>query len=777
VKKLSLLFCLSAITAFSFAQTAPKPYGPLPTRGQLNWQETEMYCLIHYGPDTYTDKEWGYGDEDPALFNPSHFDAMQIVGAAKAGGFKGIVVVAKHHDGFCLWPTKTTEHNISKSPYKNGKGDLLQEYRDACNKLGMKMGVYCSPWDRNSALYGKPEYVTQVYRKQLEELYSHYGPIFISWFDGANGGDGYYGGAREVRKIDRSTYYGWKDTWAIPRRMQPNAVLFGDVGPDVRWVGNENGIAGETSWATYTPHAPDAGKEPGNGYVKDYEGTEGHRDGKYWIPAECDVPFRPGWFYHASQDGKAKSADALMDLYYKSVGRGACLDLGLEPDRRGMLNDDDVAKLKQFGDDLKYTFKENLAKGATLKASNTRGGNQVKFGAKNLLDNDRYSYWATDDKITTPELVLDLHKKKEFNVIRLRENIKLGQRIDAVAIDAWKDGKWQQIATATSIGGNRLIRLPEYIKSSKVRLRITKAPVCIALSDFGLYSEIRFPQPVFEDNHRPTALYDTTKKPELISKQFAFTEGASVDKKGNVFFTDQPNNKIWEYSVDGKLSMWMDNTGRSNGMYFDKQGNLVTCADEHDQIWSIAPDQKVTVLLTDYNGKLMNGPNDIWIDNKGGIYMTDPYYQRDYWTRKKSELDGQRVYYLPKGSKQPILMDASLKQPNGIVGTPDGEFLFVADIGDNKLYKFSIEKDGTLSNRILFCNQGGDGITLDERGNLYIAGNGVTIYNPQGQKIGHIDVPESWTANLCFGGKNKDVLFMTASKALYKLKMNVRGVE
>ena len=273
------------------------------------------------------------------------------------------------------------------------------------------------------------------------------------------------------------------------------------------------------------------------------------------------------------------------------------------------------------------------------------------------------------------------------------------------------------------------------------------------------------------------ALYDTLTKPQLISKQFSFTEGASVDKKGNVFFTDQPNNKIWEYSTDGQLSVFLDNAGRSNGMYFDKKGNLVSCADEHEQLWSISPDKKVTVLLADYQGKPMNGPNDIWIDNKGGIYMTDPYYQRSWWTRTKSDLDGQKVYYLPKGQRQPIIEDADLKQPNGIVGTPDGKYLFVADIADNKTYKYTIGKNGTLSNRQLFVAQGSDGMTLDEQGNLYLTGKGVTIYSPEGKKIGHIPIPEPWTANLCFGGANKDVLFMTASTAIYTLKMNVRGVE
>ncbi|OOQ61800.1 alpha-L-fucosidase [Mucilaginibacter pedocola] len=486
MKYLSLLLLLPFA---AFAQKAPKPYGPLPTKGQLQWQETGMYCIIHFGPTTYMNKEWGYGNEGAAVVNPTEFSAMQIVGAAKAGGFKGIVVVAKHHDGFCLWPTKTTDYNISKSPYKNGKGDIVGEYRAACNKLGMKMGVYCSPWDRNSALYGSPDYVTKVYRAQLKELYTKYGPLFMSWHDGANGGDGYYGGANEVRKIDRSTYYGWEQTWGITRKLQPNAAIFGDVGPDVRWVGNERGQAGETCWATYTPHAPEEGKKPGNGYVKDQEGTEGHRDGKYWMPAECDVSLRPGWFYHPTQDDSVKTPATLLNLYYQSVGRGASLDLGLSPDKRGLLNDHDVASLKAFGDVVKNTFAVNLAKGAKLTASNTRSGDKVKFTAANLLDNDRYSYWATDDKVKTPELLISLPKAKTFNVIRLRENTKLGQRVEEVQFDAWVDGQWKQIAMATSIGGNRLIRLPEDVTTTKVRLRVTKSPVCVALSDLGLFKE------------------------------------------------------------------------------------------------------------------------------------------------------------------------------------------------------------------------------------------------------------------------------------------------
>lgn len=487
MRKLSVVI-LFFTSVFVSAQAPPKPYGPLPTPAQLKWQEMEMYCLVHFGAATYTDKEWAYGDEDPSIVNPVRFDASQIVGAVKAGGFKGVIVVSKHHDGLCLWPTKTTEHNISKSPWRHGKGDMIKEYQLACDKLGMKLGVYCSPWDRNNPSYGQPGYVN-LYRAQLKELYSNYGPLFISWHDGANGGDGYYGGAREQRTIDRTSYYGWDTTFAIVREMQPSAVIFGDIGPDIRWVGNEKGHAGETCWATFTPEAPDAGKKPANGYIKDWLSTEGTHHGEYWMPAECDVPLRPGWFYHASQDEQVKSPQTLLDLYYQSVGRGAALDLGIAPGPDGLLHPNDVRSLKEFGALLKQTFSQNLAKHAVFTASNIRGKNKVKYGPAFLTDNDRYSYWATDDEVTDPQLIIDLGEKQSFNIIRLRENIKLGQRITSFAIDTWDNNQWKELAIATTIGANRLIRLPQNISTNKLRLRITGADACIALSDFGLFKQ------------------------------------------------------------------------------------------------------------------------------------------------------------------------------------------------------------------------------------------------------------------------------------------------
>lgn len=272
-------------------------------------------------------------------------------------------------------------------------------------------------------------------------------------------------------------------------------------------------------------------------------------------------------------------------------------------------------------------------------------------------------------------------------------------------------------------------------------------------------------------------LFDTTEKPKLIAKQFSFTEGSSVDKQGNVFFTDQPNNQIWEYSIDGKLSLWMENTQRSNGTYFDMKGNLVSCADEHDRLISISPKKKITVLVNDYNGRLMNGPNDVWVAPNGDMYITDPYYQRDWWERKKPDLESQDVYYLPKGSHIPIMVVNDMKQPNGIVGTANGKYLYIADIAANKTYKYTIQPDGKLSDKQLFCELGSDGMTLDEQGNVYLTGKGVTIFNPSGTQIGHIDIPEPWTANLCFAGKKKDQLFITASKAVYIMKMKVSGVE
>lgn len=464
-----------------------KAYGALPTERQLKWQEMETYCLIHYTPTTFQNKEWGYGDAQPALFNPAAFDANQIAGAAAAAGFKGLISVAKHHDGFCLWPTKTTSYSITASPWKNGKGDMVKEFMEATHRNGMKFGVYLSAWDRHDERYGTPAYA-DAYRQQLTELMSNYGPLFTSWHDGANGGDGYYGGHEGKRIIDRTTYYEWHEkTWPIVRKLQPNAVIFSDIGPDMRWVGNEKGYAAETSWATFTPIGLN-GKEALPGATESHNAETGDRNGKYWIPAECDVPQRPGWFYHQEQDSRVKTPHELFEIYLKSVGRGACMNLGLAPMPSGTLHENDVKSLSAFGKKIKETFRVNLAKDATITASNTRNQDVKKYGTFLINDDDRYSYWATDDANTSATLDIKLKSPSTFDLIQLRENIKLGQRIDSVTIEQWHGNAWKPLAKATSIGANRLIKLDQPITATRVRVHLY-ALVALTLSDFGLFKE------------------------------------------------------------------------------------------------------------------------------------------------------------------------------------------------------------------------------------------------------------------------------------------------
>ena len=476
--------CVGSSSAVVAAKVGPPtPYGPVPSARQLRWHEMEFYGFLHFTINTFTDKEWGYGDESPSLFNPTEFDAEQIVRTAAATGMKGLILTCKHHDGFCLWPSKYTEHSVKNSPWRNGRGDVVKEIATACRKYGLKFGIYLSPWDRNHKDYGRPEYLT-YYHNQLRELLTSYGPVFEIFFDGANGGDGYYGGARETRTIDRDTYYGWPTTWNLVRTLQPATCLFSDAGPDVRWVGNERGVAGDPLWGTLNK----GDFAPGRADVARL--NRGDRAGSHWVPAECDVSIRPGWFYHPSEDRQVKSGARLVDLYYASVGRGASLLLNLAPDRRGQIPDPDVTSLREFRRILDATFSDDYAQGARVIASNTRGNDERRFSPRNVIDRRRNTYWASDDPIRTPELTIDLGQQRTFNVVRLREYLPLGQRVEAFALEVWKDDKWQEFATGTSIGNCKLVR-GKPVTTSKVRLRITQAPVCPAISEFALFAEPR----------------------------------------------------------------------------------------------------------------------------------------------------------------------------------------------------------------------------------------------------------------------------------------------
>ncbi|MBB4610034.1 alpha-L-fucosidase [Sphingomonas yabuuchiae] len=474
---------LVASAAPAFAQkgaAAPAPYGAVPSARQWRWHQREQYAFIHFAMNTFTDKEWGYGDEDPKMFNPSDFSADQIVGAAKAGNLKGIILTAKHHDGFCLWPTKLTEHCIRNAPYKNGQGDIVREMSDACKRAGLAFGIYLSPWDRNHPEYGRPAYV-DYFRKQVVELCTGYGELFEFWFDGANGGDGYYGGARETRQIDAPKYYNWPSIIALVHQHQPMACTFDPLGADIRWVGNEDGIAGDPCWPTMPNHP----------YVQS-EGNSGVRGGALWWPAETNTSIRPGWFYHADEDSKVRSPENLVGYFDTSVARGTNMNLNLPPDRRGRIPDQDVKILKSFGDAIRASFATDLAQGAVASASHVRGKG---YEAAKVLDGQRDTYWSAPDGVTTPSLTLDLPPGRRFDLIRIREYLPLGLRVTRFAVDAEVSGRWQQLAEHECISAQRIIRLPQPITARRVRLRIVDAPVCPAISEVSLFQSVA-PVPV-----------------------------------------------------------------------------------------------------------------------------------------------------------------------------------------------------------------------------------------------------------------------------------------
>ena len=467
------LFAL-ALSSFLFlelpgarAVEPPQAYGATPAERQVRWENKDLIGIVHLSLNTWTGKEWGYGDESPNLFNPEQFDARQIVRAAKAGGLQRLVLVAKHHVGFCLWPSKYNDNfTVKNSPWRGGQGDLVREFVDACHAEGVEVGLYLSPWDRNRADYGQPGYV-EYYHNQLRELLSNYGEVDEVWFDGANGGDGFYGGARTKRPVNGGTYYEWDAVMKIVRELQPQAACFGRE--DIRWVGNEKGFAGDPCWA-----------------MKGATGQNGDRHGSAWMPAEADFPLRNGWFWHP--DGITKSPADLLNRYFTTAGRNAVMDLGIAPDTRGLICDEDLAALQGFGDRLRAIFATNLAATAKVSASNVRG-NDPAYAAGNLLDgHGTGKYWATDDAVTNADAVADFGKPVTFSVVSLREQIQLGQRVDTWALDAWQNGQWQEFATGTGIGAHRLWR-GEPVVTEKLRLRITGAAACPALSELAVYLE------------------------------------------------------------------------------------------------------------------------------------------------------------------------------------------------------------------------------------------------------------------------------------------------
>jgi alpha-L-fucosidase len=475
--KLLILAMLSLVQACNEIKP-PEPIKPLPYERQLAWHGLEYYAFVHFNMNTFTNMEWGTGGEQPAQFNPSNLDTRQWAKVAKEAGMKGIILTAKHHDGFCLWPTKTTEHSVKNSPWKEGKGDVLKDLSEACKEYGLKFGVYLSPWDRNHKDYGQPEYVA-VFHEQLREILTNYGEVFEVWFDGANGGSGYYGGAKETRKIDNRTYYEWDTAVDIVRELQPNAVIFSDGGPDIRWVGNEEGWANETNWSIMRRN------EIHPGWPRYVELRSGHEDGTHWLPAEVDVSIRPGWYYHPAEDHQVKTLPHLLDIYYQSVGRNASLLLNLPVDARGLVHETDVKQLMALKKQLDLDFGTELAHGLKISATNERG-NDLAYKASNVNDGNPKTYWATNDTVASAALVFEFEAPTEVNRILLQEYIPLGQRIKNFIISAQIDGKWHEIDGQTTIGYKRILRF-KTVKADKIKVHIMDSKGPIAISNIEFY--------------------------------------------------------------------------------------------------------------------------------------------------------------------------------------------------------------------------------------------------------------------------------------------------
>ncbi|WP_289660538.1 alpha-L-fucosidase [Flavobacterium panacagri] len=517
MKNIYLSLCLFGVIFSSFGQefaNAPKPFGPFPTQKQIDWQEMEFYAFVHFSLNTFTNKEWGFGDESPELFNPSQLDVRQWARVVKEAGMKGIILVAKHHDGFCLWPSAYTERSVKNSPWENGKGDLVKELAAACKEYDLKLGLYLSPWDRNHPQYGKPEYIT-YFRNQLKELLTNYGDVFEMWFDGANGGDGYYGGANETRKINTLTYYNWDETYKLIYSIAPKTLVWG-VGPsEARWIGNEEGRAGKTNWSLLRQKDELAGK------VHYSEFMSGHEDGEKWVPGEADVSIRPGWFYHSVEDDKVRSLDEMVDIYYESIGRNATLLLNLPVDRRGLVHENDEARLKELVATIKADFKKELLADAQAQASNIRA-NDTNFGPQNVIDGNKNTYWATDDKVKQATVEFTFKKPTAINRVLLQEYIKLGQRVKAFSIEAKIDGQWKTIANETTIGYKRILRL-DRVTATALRVNILDAKAGFVISTIEAYNAPTF-----------------VKEPQI-----------SRDKNGLVTIKSEEGTSIY-YTLDGK---------------------------------------------------------------------------------------------------------------------------------------------------------------------------------------------------------------------------------
>ena len=497
----------------------------VPTPQQLEWQQMELTAFLHFGINTFTGREWGDGKENPALFNPTDFDAEQWVRSLKEAGFKMAILTAKHHDGFCLWPTKTTGHSVAASPWKDGKGDVVRELRDACDKYGIKFGVYLSPWDRNASCYGDSPKYNEFFIEQLTELLTNYGEVHEVWFDGANG-EGPNGKKQE---------YDWTAILSTIRRLQPRAVT-AIMGDDVRWVGNERGLGRETEWSAtvLTPGTYACCEEQNKALgvkatSKDLGGRDMLVNAKelFWYPSEVDVSIRPGWFYHQQEDNQVKSLKHLTDIYFKSVGYNSVLLLNIPPDQRGRISDADVNRLKEFADYRKEIFADNRVKGG-LKAWTARPGDTR---------------------------VYQLKPKSEINVVMLREDISKGQRMEAFTVEALTADGWKEIAKGTTVGYKRLIRIPA-VEARQLRVKVDACRLAANISEVAAYYARPLEESAAKENWNDlprTAWKQVTAAPLVIDL------GKAVDMTGFVY---APANAEAKPTMAFRYKFYISTNGR-----------------------------------------------------------------------------------------------------------------------------------------------------------------------------------------------------------------------
>lgn len=656
-KKLLLGSALAFLVACNDTKAPmPEPYGAIPSQRQLDWHQLEYYAFIHFNMNTFTDMEWGMGSEKPEWFNPTELDAEQWVKVIKDAGMKGVILTAKHHDGFCLWPSKYTEHSVKNSPWRDGKGDLVKELSDACKKHGIKFGVYLSPWDRNHPEYARQEYVT-YFHNQLRELLTNYGEIFEVWFDGANGGTGYYGGANERRNIDADTYYQWDKVEQIVRELQPNAVIFGDKF-DIRWVGNEEGVGGEVSWCPIN-----IGEIP-QGLNHRQHLSRGDENGKDWIPAEVDVSIRPGWYYHKREDHQVKSLQHLVDIYYHSVGRNASLLLNFPVDTRGLIHEKDVEQVMKLKETIDRDFQTELAHKGTAQATSTRASN---FAPNKAIDRDVTTFWAPEQGVVSSELVVNFDKPITFNRVLMQEYIALGQRVKNYEIQALINNDWQVVHKGETIGYKTIVRLNP-LEANAIRLVINQALAEPLIASFEVYNAPSLL--VAPDVSRDKDGYITLSPAEKHMDVY-YTLDGSIPTKNSLKYTDKflisEPTQVTAIAYDQTTDKYSENVTKRIDISKEKWTIKEVSSGKIEKAVAVIDENPISEFYTDQTGKKQHITIDMndthWL--KGFTYMP-PQARWAYGTITQYEfyvsLDAKKWNLVSKGEfsnvkNNPILQE------------------------------------------------------------------------------------------------------------------------